>query len=425
MDAMKRGIGSSIILLLFTAMMAAQTEWEKYSENPVLRGSQSYGILGDFDQNEALHPFIIEENGYYRMWYVGARNNYSVGAAISTDAIHWYVLRGNPLLAPGPPGSFDAAGIKKICVVHDKREYKMYYYTTAGGVNKIGLATSPDGYTWTKYGGNPVLDAGPSGTWDGAGVWAPTVVVQNKSYKMWYQGYDGAIPEIGYASIGHATSSDGIHWTKYPGNPVLQHGGPGDFDYYTSGEPFVLQALGRYHLFYTSTSGSIQNKIGYAVSRDGISWTKSRNNPVLTAGPSSWDGQGVAAVSVIATNRELKMFYVGWGGPRAIGLATADWDVAIEADPSQEGLLETGLLHAYPNPFNPSTTIRFVVPSEGLVKIVVYDLLGREVATLVNEFKARGDYSITWNPENGASGTYFCRLIVGASTEVRKLLLMK
>jgi len=100
-------------------------------------------------------------------------------------------------------------------------------------------------------------------------------------------------------------------------------------------------------------------------------------------------------------------------------------DVAIEADPSQEGLLETGLLQAYPNPFNPSTTIRFAVPSDGLVKIVVYDLIGREISALVNEFKAQGDYSVSWIPQAGANGTYFCRLTVGGSTEVRKLLLMK
>ncbi|MBI4548508.1 MAG: T9SS type A sorting domain-containing protein [Ignavibacteriae bacterium] len=421
-------INKTLVTLLFLLPLVsldieAQTSWQKYSDNPVLHGSGSYGIYGDFDQYEALHPFVIEENGYYRMWYVGVSNSYSVGEAISPDGIFWYTLRGNPRLTPGPSGSFDASGIRKISVVRDHDGYKMYYYSPVNGVNKIGMAYSPDGHSWTKHPGNPVLEPGSQGSWDDAGVWAPMVLYENNGYKMWYQGTDGTVPEIGFASVGYATSSDGIHWTKHENNPVVSHGSAGEFDYYTAGEPFVLHLHGRYHMFYTSTDASIKNKIGYAFSRNGITWTKFRGNPVLTSGPSSWDGQGVAAASVIFKDNEFKMFYVGWGGGRAIGLATAERNMIIK-EPGT--FFETQrLLETYPNPFNPTTTVHYKVTKPGQVRINIYDILGREVETLINETKAIGDYSIEWNAQIFASGKYFCRMINDDITEVRELTLLK
>jgi len=65
---------------------------------------------------------------------------------------------------------------------------------------------------------------------------------------------------------------------------------------------------------------------------------------------------------------------------------------------------------AYPNPFNPSTTIRYEVPTSSRVRIAVYDVLGREVAVLVDEVKQTGQHSVTWNADGMASGMYYCRL---------------
>jgi len=79
----------------------------------------------------------------------------------------------------------------------------------------------------------------------------------------------------------------------------------------------------------------------------------------------------------------------------------------------------------YPNPFNPTTTIRYQISEISHVKLSVYDLLGREVATLVNEERKPGSYSVTWNAAGLASGTYFCRLNSGARQQTIKLLLMK
>ncbi len=83
------------------------------------------------------------------------------------------------------------------------------------------------------------------------------------------------------------------------------------------------------------------------------------------------------------------------------------------------------LLQNYPNPFNPSTTLSFVIGSSSLVTLKVYDVLGREVATLVNEVKQPGEYSVRWDAAQLSSGVYFARLSAGAFTETKKILLMR
>jgi hypothetical protein len=79
----------------------------------------------------------------------------------------------------------------------------------------------------------------------------------------------------------------------------------------------------------------------------------------------------------------------------------------------------------YPNPFNPKTTIRYDLPSAGLVSIKVFDILGREVRTLVNEVQNAGFKSVKFDVNGLASGVYFYRLIAGEFVAARKLLLAK
>ncbi|MDZ7623864.1 MAG: T9SS type A sorting domain-containing protein [Ignavibacteriaceae bacterium] len=79
----------------------------------------------------------------------------------------------------------------------------------------------------------------------------------------------------------------------------------------------------------------------------------------------------------------------------------------------------------YPNPFNPSTSIKFTVPTSEFVSLKVYDVLGNEVATLVNEQKAPGTYEVRFNAGNLASGVYVYKIQAGNFTQTRKLMLMK
>ena len=79
----------------------------------------------------------------------------------------------------------------------------------------------------------------------------------------------------------------------------------------------------------------------------------------------------------------------------------------------------------YPNPFNPTTKIRFDVPKNGLTKIAIYDMLGREVKTLLNENVQAGSYEVEWNAMNYSSGVYFYKMTSGGFTSVKKMMLVK
>lgn len=83
------------------------------------------------------------------------------------------------------------------------------------------------------------------------------------------------------------------------------------------------------------------------------------------------------------------------------------------------------LYQNYPNPFNPVTTICYDVPKSVLVTIVVYDLLGREIKTLVNEKKDAGRYELIFDATNLASGVYIYKMIAGDFTSIKKLILVK
>lgn len=96
-----------------------------------------------------------------------------------------------------------------------------------------------------------------------------------------------------------------------------------------------------------------------------------------------------------------------------------------------EPVVSSFILHQnHPNPFNPSTRISFTVPASPtgqarFTVLVVFDILGREVATLVNEEKAPGNYEVTWDAHGVASGMYLYRLQSGGASETKKLVLLR
>jgi type IX secretion system substrate protein/Kelch motif protein len=98
----------------------------------------------------------------------------------------------------------------------------------------------------------------------------------------------------------------------------------------------------------------------------------------------------------------------------------------VGVDPVTHGIpREFSLSQNYPNPFNPSTKISYALPKAGDVKLVIFDILGREVAVLVNEFKKAGSYDIEFNGANISSGVYFYRIETRDFTDTKKMLLVK
>ena len=96
----------------------------------------------------------------------------------------------------------------------------------------------------------------------------------------------------------------------------------------------------------------------------------------------------------------------------------------VEAEVSEP--LEFNLEQNYPNPFNPTTNIKFSVPTESQVTLKVYDILGNEMATLVNEKKPQGYYNVKFSASNLPSGIYFARMQAGQGfVSVKKMILIK
>jgi hypothetical protein len=95
--------------------------------------------------------------------------------------------------------------------------------------------------------------------------------------------------------------------------------------------------------------------------------------------------------------------------------------IEVEVESPLEFLLEQN----YPNPFNPSTNIKYSVPADGNVSLKVYDILGKEVSTLVDEFKQAGTFDVTFDGSSLSSGVYYYRLTSGEMTTTKKLMLTK
>ncbi|MBK9097727.1 MAG: right-handed parallel beta-helix repeat-containing protein [bacterium] len=106
-----------------------------------------------------------------------------------------------------------------------------------------------------------------------------------------------------------------------------------------------------------------------------------------------------------------------------IGADEFDGIVGVEDEESVP--TEFALEQNYPNPFNPSTTFRYSIPTQSKVVIKIYDILGNEIATLMDEEKSVGTYELMWNAQNLSSGIYFYQLKAGEFTQTRKMLLLK
>ena len=199
------------------------------------------GEAGSWDDEFVCHAAVLFDGSTYRMWYIGHGESAGydmVGYATSSDGIIWVRPEANPVLVPGGNGGWDDWNIAGISVIFNGTQYIMWYSAQATYAANVGMgvATSFDGVSWTKYSGNPVMVGGPNG-WDSAHVWAGPVITNDSHYKMWYAGQPRDYP----GSIGLATSPDGFSWSKYSENPVLEPGSPGSWDSATILSPCVVE----------------------------------------------------------------------------------------------------------------------------------------------------------------------------------------
>jgi flagellar hook assembly protein FlgD len=86
---------------------------------------------------------------------------------------------------------------------------------------------------------------------------------------------------------------------------------------------------------------------------------------------------------------------------------------------------EFSLDRAYPNPFNPTTTLSFAIPVYSEVSLSIYNLQGREVSTLISGYMDAGYHSVAWNASSYSSGVYFVKMVAGEYLSTQKLVLVK
>ncbi len=373
----------------------------------------------------AYSPSVLKLNSErwgsgYHCWYaVSSSGGWDIYHTFSTDGVIWLAPWGSsgPVLRRGSPGDFDALWAIDPRVIIIDSQLVMYYTGYDGSRWQTGVAFSDDGVRWTKYPGNPVLRTGPG--WD-AIVAAPCKVIENQPgstprFTMYYTGYDGAVYRIGIAYSGN-----GLAWEKTGKTPVLDAGPPGTWDQYGASASALIIEQGVYYLFYQSTKPS---PLGVATSTDGVAWTKYPRNPILQP---PFDGASLGFGSMILENGLLRYWfsleYPTWG----VGYAVSPWNPDVltgVADPV--GLRRLALHEPFPNPCNPGTTIRYELPESRDVRLAVYDMIGREVSVLVDQRKDAGVHEVRFDGSGLASGVYLARLVAGEYIQTRKVLILR
>lgn len=281
----------------------------------------------------------------------------------------------------------------------------------------------------------PVIQPGPAGEWNSDILSPGTVLKEDGLFKMWFYAGRGSVCPGNSATrtgIAYATSPDGIDWTLYDdpettdppyqySDPVLLHGPSGSWDFNYTISPYVLGTEGGYEMWYSGWTVGGGQHIGYASSPDGIEWTRNEDNPVLQS--PGWTN-GLIYPSVLRGDDTYRMWFQGWQGAGAsIGYATAPQSVGAEQPIAAD---EGSELHQnFPNPFARSTTITYDVARAGHVTIQVFDVLGKRIASLVDEARAPGSHSVVWEADDVASGFYYYRLSSEGFVATRAMLVLR
>ncbi len=163
---------------------------------------------------------------------------------------------------------------------------------------------------------------------------------------------------------------------------------------------------------------------------DTVRWTNNGGTHSVQADDNSFsNGQPSSAawvfIHVFDTEGDFRYYCRQHGGPNGDGMSGII-HVMSATDVSDNAIkLDFVLMQNYTNPFNPSTSIRYSIPKTSLVNLKVYDVLGKEVATLVNEEKPMGTYQINFDASSLASGIYFYKIQAGNFVQTKKMILLK
>lgn len=222
---------------------------------------------------------------------------------------------GNPVVSPGPPGSWNDGRHLMGDVVFDGTDYHMYLIGGPGG-NPLDNSWSVGHWTWNDLTllwdpdpCNPVMEPEP-GRWDAFTIGHLAVLYDGAEFRMWYGATDSY---HGAGRGGYATNTDGwCYWDKHGGNPLagLEPGPPGTWNENGPWPSSVVTDGGTYHMWFTGAEGDTWGGtwgIGHATSVDGLSWTMDPD-PVIEA-TDVWDGDKVTFPEVVRIGDSFAMWY--------------------------------------------------------------------------------------------------------------------
>lgn len=207
-----------------------------------------------------------------------------------------------------------------VSVLKEDGIYKMWF--SWRNVRLIAYTESKDGIHWELP--TAVLTAVLGSDWEGMEVNRPTVVKKDGKYHMWYTGQMFALEnQLSRSCIGYAVSEDGIHWTRRE-RPVIEP--DVKWEKYCTMCPHVNwdEEEQIFKMWYSAGRMQEADAIGYATSKDGIHWEKHPDNPIFTADPDNyWEMTKVEACFVLKESDWYYMFYLAFNGDgnSAIGLA--------------------------------------------------------------------------------------------------------
>lgn len=306
----------------FADHVAVQTGagWEKYPGNPVM--DSKYGTLFDMS--------VIHEDNKLRMWLSWWDKN-SIALSESKDGIHWSAPE--EVLSPNPASGWEDF-INRPSVVHREDGYHMWYtgqvrFKTLSaegrqdGRSAIGYAKSHDGKTWVRQSKTPVLV--PKVQWEGVAVMNPDVHwdKKNKQWRMWYCG--GAQYEPN--AVGHATSTDGFHWTRDELNPVLRPDPAYEWEQQRVSGAQIIPQDGWFYALYIGYRDIDHAQIGLARSKDGRqNWKRCPGNPIIRPSGDGFDADACYKPFAVYMDGRWLLWYNGrnshHGWHERLGLAT-------------------------------------------------------------------------------------------------------
>lgn len=208
----------------------------------------------------------------------------------------------------GEPGNDWEEIVNRPAVASHNGISYLWYTGQAENSSRIGLATSKDGIHYQKYANNPILV--PEFDYEKESVMNPCVLwdEEEQIFKMWYAAGETYEPDV----ICYAVSSDGIQWSKCNKNPILKASESIYDKYKVGGCDVHRMADGNYLMFYIGYQNLDVARICMAFSKDGITdWERSKDNPILSPSKNGWDGHAVYKPAACQVDGKWHLWYNG------------------------------------------------------------------------------------------------------------------